>query len=253
MNSVVLEETDLKVSRLSFGTSRLHHLKWRTDRQQLLEAAFDAGFTHFDTSPYYGFALGEVELGRLAALRDGRATVATKVGMYAALGVARSGGAAWVKKALGKLVRPWGRAVVDWSLKRAQESLTASLERLQRDHVDLLLLHEPDPALINTDEFLAWFEAERKRGRVRHWGAAGNREQFPDWMKGHPIAPVRQVRDSLSDEKPSAQITFGYLSSQKTGMDVRQVLSQALERQGGTVLVSTRQRPRVAQLAEFAQ
>jgi len=255
MQSVVLEQTDLRVSRLSFGTSRLHHLRWRRDRQALLEAAFDAGFTHFDTSPYYGFALAEHELGQVEAIRSGRATIATKVGMYSAQSAARTGAAAWSKKALGRIIRPWGRALVDWSLRRAQSSLTASLRRLRRDHIDLLLLHEPDPDLIEADEYLRWFEDEQRQGRVRHWGLAGNREQFADWMDGHPLGRVLQVRDSLANPVTKAQITFGYLTAQssRTGAGVQGVLTDALARQQGSVLVSTRRRDRLAELADVGR
>jgi aryl-alcohol dehydrogenase-like predicted oxidoreductase len=254
MQSVVLKNTDLNVSRLAFGTSRLHHLRWRRDRQALLDAAFDAGFTHFDTSPYYGFALAEHELGQLSAARSGQATVATKIGMYPAQRPARSGAGAWARKALGKLVRPLGRAVIDWSIDRASASLTASLRRLRRDHVDLLLLHEPDPRLIAADEFLRWLEEEQARGRVRHWGLAGNREQFAEWMEGHPLGMVRQVRDSLSVAAPAAQITFGYLSSEPSLNDerVRFVLTCALERHPGCILISTRRSDRLAGLANMA-
>jgi len=55
----MLPGTGLSVSRLSFGTATLHHHPTTAKRQAFLAAALDHGFTHFDTSPYYGFGMSE--------------------------------------------------------------------------------------------------------------------------------------------------------------------------------------------------
>ena len=82
MRRVTLQGTDINVSRLSFGTASLHHLPTSRRRQDLLAAAFDHGFTHFDAAPYYGFGIAERELGQFLKARRGRVTITTKVGLY---------------------------------------------------------------------------------------------------------------------------------------------------------------------------
>src|SRR5262245_50530975 len=72
MKRVQLPGTEIVMSRLSFGTSRLHHVPSGKHRQSLLAAAFDAGFTHFDTAPLYGFGLAESDLGGFLKARRGR-------------------------------------------------------------------------------------------------------------------------------------------------------------------------------------
>jgi exodeoxyribonuclease-3 len=59
MKQVILPNSNLQVSRLSFGTASLHHLITSRARQQLLYSVLNSGISHFDTSPYYGFGLAD--------------------------------------------------------------------------------------------------------------------------------------------------------------------------------------------------
>lgn len=103
--------------------------------RETIEAAVAAGLAYFDTAPHYGFGLSETRLG--AAL-PANVKVSTKV---------------------GRLLRPApdvdptaerhgfvGAApfepVFDYSHDGVMRSFEASLRRLKRDHVDVLLAHD---------------------------------------------------------------------------------------------------------------
>lgn len=262
MKQTVLPGTRLRLSRLAFGTARLHHLATRSRRQALLAAAFDCGFTHFDTAPSYGFGLAEEEIGRFLQGRRQRVTVATKFGLYPPGGSKATVPQVWFRKALGKILPSCSKPFVDWSSRAASESLDRSLRRLQTERVDVLWLHEPIEGAIDVDACLSWLEFERAKGRVGTWGLAGPPAQMGMLVTDVRLAPILQVQDSQDGMEADAvtrlgrdlQITYGYLSAnRRDGQDVGSLLQWALKRNHGSVLVSSRSSDRLAQLAGAAE
>jgi aryl-alcohol dehydrogenase-like predicted oxidoreductase len=87
----------------------------------VVDAALDAGVNHFDTADIYGKGQSEVFLGRALGRRRDEAVITTKVGMGVPEG--EHGG--------------------------SEAYITAhcehSLSSLGTDHIDLYLLHQPDP------------------------------------------------------------------------------------------------------------
>ncbi len=253
MRRVTIPGTDIEVSRFIFGTAMLHHLQSTIQQTSLLEAAADAGFSHFDTAPYYGFGIAEDILGRLLARRR-ELSVTTKVGLYPPWRPARSLLEVKARKAAGKLVPGISKPVADWHVATATKSLDDSLTRLRRDHVDLLLLHEPEPSLIETDEWLSWLE--REQNRVAAFGVSGERERVsPLVQEQSPLAGIVQTQDSVSKREADfmcranrkLQLTYGYVSSANKN-DVMHVLVDALGRNDtGAILVATRSASRLEQ------
>jgi D-threo-aldose 1-dehydrogenase len=103
--------------------------------RETIEAALAAGLAYFDTAPHYGFGLSETRLGEML---PATVKVSTKV---------------------GRLLRPAPEAdpagerhgfvgaapfepVFDYSYDGVMRSFEASLSRLKRDHVDVLLAHD---------------------------------------------------------------------------------------------------------------
>lgn len=257
---VRLPGTDLDVSRLSFGTASLHHLFTQEKRQALLSAAIEAGFTHFDTSPLYGFGLAEQSLGQLRAIDRQNITVASKVGLYGPHGATPHMLDILVRKVAGKAVKGLNRAVVDWSLATARISLENSLRRLRRERLDILYLHEPVQALIVTDEWLQWLESRQQAGQIRYFGIAGEAPLLAAILDASPaLAPIVQIRDSLGQQQAdllsrhgrALQFTYGYLAdAAQSQTPAALTLQQALQRNpNGSILVSTRRIERVAALA----
>jgi aryl-alcohol dehydrogenase-like predicted oxidoreductase len=89
--------------------------------KQVVDAALDVGINHFDTADIYGKGRSEEFLGRALGSRRGQAVITTKVGMQVPEG--EQGGSE------------------PYVTRRCDESLT----RLGTDHIDLYLLHTPDP------------------------------------------------------------------------------------------------------------
>jgi aryl-alcohol dehydrogenase-like predicted oxidoreductase len=265
MRQLVLPGTGVCVSRLSFGTGSLHHVPTSRARQNLLAAAYESGFTHFDTAPSYGFGVAERELGRFISGRPGRISVATKIGLYPPRGARSSSTSVWARKIAGRLFPARSRAVVDWSLAAAIRSLDESLRRLKTGQIDLLLLHEPVYDALDSDVFLTWFENEHAKGRIRAWGLAGPVDCMGSLLSNSALGMVLQIHDSAEHREADLvtmqgrelQITYGYLSCSHAGCAARDVaapLTTALHRNvTGSVLVSTRRPDRVRQLADIAE
>lgn len=257
MRQVTLPGTDLSVSRFVFGTASLHRLGHRRMQAAHLETAAVNGFTHFDTAPLYGFGGAERMLGEVFG-GDKAITITTKVGIYPPGGADQRPSSMLARKIGGKLWPPLSRAVVDLSIARARRSLENSLSRLRRDRVDILLLHEPPGlALLNTEEWHRWREAEAERiGYVGVAGPAGVVGPFLD--ADGKLAQVVQVSDGLetreadivTDAGRTMQLTYGYFTSDKVGRGGAEILFGALARnRTGAILVYSRSR---ARLAEFS-
>ena len=102
---------------------------------ETVNAAWNLGIRLFDTAPLYGSGLAEERLGRALAGRPREEyTISTKVGR-----VLRPGAASPEFKGAPPL-----EAVFDFSADGIRKSLEGSLERLQLDAVDLVLLHDPE-------------------------------------------------------------------------------------------------------------
>jgi aryl-alcohol dehydrogenase-like predicted oxidoreductase len=265
MKQVILPNSNLQVSRLSFGTASLHHVITSRARQQLLYSVLNSGISHFDTSPYYGFGLAESELGALMHRSDTSITVATKVGIYPP-SISRYPLPILLLKAMGKFIPSMTKPEVDWSVARADLSLNQSLKRLRREYVDILFLHEPSQKLLNCDEFLVWQEKLVKNGKVLHFGLAGPSESFVDCIDSYgSLAEVLQVKDSLEGLEADQliksmrmmQFTYGYFSSaSRNHLDFSpvDVLAGALARnRQGSIVISTRNIGHLNLMASIAE
>lgn len=112
----------LSVSAVGLGCN---NFGWHIDEassQAVVDAALDAGVTHFDTAELYGEGASESFLGRALGARRSEVVIATKFGY-------RGGDAAG------------GQATPD----AVRQSAEGSLKRLQTDVIDLYYLHRPDP------------------------------------------------------------------------------------------------------------
>jgi D-threo-aldose 1-dehydrogenase len=261
MKQVIIPGTDLSVSRFSFGTASLFGVGSAKQRAHLLAAAYDCGFTHFDTAPYYGFGTAERDLGPLLKSHP-NATVATKVGLYAPGGESQPALSVFIRKAGGRVLPVLSRPIIDWNVARAHDALTASLRRLGRERVDLYLLHEPALELLNSDEWLGWLESEHDR--VARFGIAVNPLRVRQFLRAaSPLAQVIQTADSVKSREADIiqeyhrqlQITYGYVRAAKSegNVDALTILAEALKRNAsGSIIVSTRQLKRLRNFADVS-
>lgn len=158
--------------RLSIGTAALGGLYAEVtvaDAMATLERAVARGITHFDTAPHYGRGLAESRLGDFLRTADGagKLTVSTKVGRYVRDLDQRDAGDIF-------LGAPPGESVFDFSRKAVAEQLDQSRQRLGREFIDVVLVHDPDEhldeALVAIDELTS----QREAGRVGALGVGTN-------------------------------------------------------------------------------
>ena len=67
MRRVELPGSELRLSRLGFGTAGLMARLGRRESVRLVEIAHDSGITHFDTARAYGYGEAESALGDFLA------------------------------------------------------------------------------------------------------------------------------------------------------------------------------------------
>jgi len=222
-------ELDSKIGKIAFGTTSLLAVESEEERQSLLCAAFDAGITHFDTAPYYGYGEAERILGRFIKGRRGQVTVTTKFGIQPPR-LAGGGSVAGMVKRLVRnlgpvrklLARQAGKMVqrAAFSATDAAKSLEASLRALQSDHIDIYLLHEAGPA-DTSDELRAFLEEKKRQGVIGRFGTGSDFSKVKEMPADRPsFADVLQFENSVlrpnlqclgSSRDASLKITHGAL------------------------------------------
>jgi predicted oxidoreductase len=146
-------------SRLALGLWRL--TGWELSDAQLrdlVHACLDLGITTFDHADIYGDYACEDLFGRALALEP---TLRDKMQLVTKCGI--------------KLVSTHRPAHTvkhyDTSREHIIASAETSLKTLRTDHIDLLLIHRPDP-LLDPDEVAEAFAELRQAGKVLHFGVS---------------------------------------------------------------------------------
>ncbi|WP_118133466.1 aldo/keto reductase [Oceanicella sp. SM1341] len=153
----------MRMPALGFGT-------WELTGESGIEAvrtALDTGFRHIDTAVRYE---NEREVG--TALK--------------ASGIARD--------ELFVTTKVWHDSLRPEQVAR---SVSESLERLQLDRVDLLLVHWPSPEGVPLDETLAAFAEARAAGQTRAIG-----------VSNFPVALIEQAVDRLGSPMAANQVEY---------------------------------------------
>lgn len=265
MRTTTLPGTGLRVSRFIFGTGGLLNVGSSSRRLRLLFAAVDAGFTHFDTAPYYGFGVAERDLAAVLAARP-EVTFTTKVGLNPPGGADQPVSLVLLRKVLGRAIASLSRPLVDFSLAAGRRSLEDSLRRTGRDRIDAYLLHDPMIPLVATEEWRTWLESCVSAGKVRYFGLALPPESVQLFLGNDAVfGSVLQVRDSIAGREADVlerfgrvkQITYGYVSAALRAdpqRSVPEVLRAALARnRDGAIIVTSRRRDRMPQYSDLTE
>lgn len=161
----------VRLPRWGIGTAPLGGLYEPVDEEAArltLEHAWNRGFRYFDTAPLYGAGQAETVIGKF--LRSDALVVSTKCGRS----LVRSDELDSIYRS-----RTGYRAQFDFSPVAIREGVASSLDRLGRDRVDLVLIHDPDdygeyiPSVVET---LADLRAEGLIGAI---GLGMNQWQLP--------------------------------------------------------------------------
>jgi predicted oxidoreductase len=157
VSRVRLRQTDLDLSRFIAGCWRLAGWKKSTpELAQWIESCIDLGVTTFDLADIYGSGRCETLFGQaLDAKTRQRIQIITKCGIC-----------------LTNAAHAENRVKhYDASSAHIIRSVEQSLRVLLTDHVDLLLLHRPDP-LLDADEVAEAFDRLHVSGKVRCFGVS---------------------------------------------------------------------------------
>ena len=124
MHYRALGRTGLTVSEIGLGCWQLASSAWGTqdsqDADRIVQVALDQGCTFFDTAPGYGAGRSESLLGQALKGRRSQVVLCSKFGHPA-------------------------EGLADFSVAALRPAIEASLQRLQTDYLDVLLVHNPPP------------------------------------------------------------------------------------------------------------
>ena len=186
--------TGLKVSAVGFGCWEIGGTYGRIDETQFQRAvaqAIDSGINCFDTAEAYGMGVSEEALARALGGRRNNVVIATKFGV-------------------GYEEMPNRR---DSSRERVLASIDKSLQRLRTDHVDVYLVHWPDP---NTplEETMRALDDVVRQGKARFIGVSNFRlAQIEECARLRRIDVV-QYAWNMFDRRMQAEI-FPYCAAQQ--------------------------------------
>ena len=189
-----LGRTGLEVSLLGFGCGAVGGLMVggeAADQERAVARALELGINYFDTAAMYGNGQSERNLGRVVKSLKPDIYIGTKVRVPAVE------------------VRQIGEAIA--------QSMDASLERLQLDHVDLFQLHNhiterEEPGSFTPEivlgEVVPAFEKLRAAGKTRFFGitAVGDTPALRRVVDGHAFDTAQVSYNALN---PSAGTTVG--------------------------------------------
>ena len=199
-----LGKTDLKISRIGFGTMSLELNNPLTGK--ILNEALDGGINYFDTADLYQQGLNESFLGRTLKGRRNQLILATKVGNQW-----RADGSGW----------HWAP-----SKKYILEAIEKSLVRLQTDYIDLYQLHGgtlDDPI----DEIIETFEELKSAGKIRFYGISSIRPNvIREYVKRSSMVSV-MIQYSLLDRRPEEEM-LSYLYENEVGVLARGSVAKGL-------------------------
>jgi aryl-alcohol dehydrogenase-like predicted oxidoreductase len=155
-----LGETGIQVSELGFGCGAVGGLLVRGDEEEMVRVvarAIELGITYFDTAQAYGDGTSEANLGRVLEELDADVVVGTKVQLTAEQ-----------------------IAQIDEAVPTAVET---SLQRLRRQRIDLMQLHnrvvaqrQRERGWVSVEDVAATVDAFRSlqaQNKIRAWGING--------------------------------------------------------------------------------
>jgi D-threo-aldose 1-dehydrogenase len=222
METIELAGTGRVTSRLGFGCASLMGAVGRRESLRLLEAAWDAGFRHFDVAPMYGYGAAEGCVGEFLARHGGEATVTTKYGIAAANNPGMLRAARRVlrplvarvpalKKKLAKAADSTVAAVGKsrFTAAEARATLEHSLRELRTERIDVWLMHEAEPDDLGDEGLLRFCQEAVASGKIGAFGVASQAGSIAALTRTRPeFCSVMQYEWSVWDETISASGGF---------------------------------------------
>jgi predicted oxidoreductase len=195
---------DLHFSQIIHGHWRL--TEWNLSSEELLsfmEQCIESGITTFDHADIYGNYMCEEIFGRALSLKPSLRKdiqIVTKCGI--------------------KLVsenRPDHKLKsYDTSKEHIIASAENSLQKMNTDYIDVLLIHRPDP-FMDPAETAEAFHILKEQGKVRYFGVSNFTQSQMEMLQKECNLPLvtNQIELSVLHEQPFFDGTINYLQKEK--------------------------------------
>ena len=182
-------------SRIALGLWRLSDWQMSpAERVIFLRAALELGITTIDQADIYGDYTSETLLGEAFAMAPElrqRFQIVTKCGIQ-----------------FPSARRPHQTAhIYNTTAAHIVQSAETSLRSMQIEHIDLLLIHRPDP-LMDADEVAEAFLQLQNSGKVKHFGVSNFTPSQFDLLASRIPLVTNQVECSLLHPAPIYDGTF---------------------------------------------
>jgi aryl-alcohol dehydrogenase-like predicted oxidoreductase len=184
--------TGIEVSAIGLGAWQLGRSpEWPSgpdpdEAVRIVHAALDAGVTFIDTAPGYADGQSELNVGRaLAGVHRDMVVLCTKVGHT-----------------------PEGGT--DWTPAAIAPSIEGSARRLGVEHIDVVVLHNPPPGVIDSGEHYAVLEDLRDKGLIRAFGASVDQGAEIDAVLAASRSTALEVRLSALYQEPAEALARAY-------------------------------------------
>jgi len=148
-----ISHTGIEVSEIGVGVWSLVTEEWGANinkAEEILRKAYEMGINFFDTADVYGNGLGEKVLAKVFSTKRDKIIILTKIGLDFYNGKVRG----------------------NYDVNYLEFAFKKSLERLNTDYVDVLMLHNPKMSNIKDRKILDFFIQLKKEGKVKIIGVA---------------------------------------------------------------------------------
>lgn len=215
MHKRLLGQTGIKVSEIAFGGVEIGlpygigikskaDMPTQSESVHLLHTALDRGINFFDTARLYGSS--ESIMGHAFKDRRNQVVVSTKC-----IHLRDKSGALPQSDKLKKII---------------EKSLQESLAALQTDYIDVYMLHQADPEILEDDAIADTFIKLKKKGVIRATGVSTYSVDETKKAIDSNNWDVIQLPFNLMDQ--SQQINFSKATNQGIGIMVRSVLFKGI-------------------------
>lgn len=218
-----LGRTDLKISDISFGSSRL-----RTGEEHLIHHALDRGVNYIDSAEGYTRGQSETVIGNALQGRRDKAYLVSKT-----------------------ITRPNTTAAT------MIQDLEGSLRRLQTDYVDIYMNHAVnDVSVVGNPEWQSFVERAKQQGKIRFTGVSGHAGHLIDCLDyalDHDLIDVMLTAYNFGqDPKFYEGLTAG-IDWIATQPDLPRVIKKAKANDVGVVAMKTLMGARLNDMRPYEQ
>lgn len=147
MKKIKLLNSELSASNIIMGCMRINALS-KKDTEILVRTAIEHGINYFDHADIYGNGECETHFSQSVSITP---SLREKIILQSKCGI--------------------GSGYYDFSKEHILKSVDDSLQRLNTDYLDVLLLHRPD-TLMEPDEIAEAFDILLKSGKVHYFGVS---------------------------------------------------------------------------------